>query len=380
MKHLLNKKIFEVEESLIRKFNNMARANGAELILTLGEPDFPTPEVIKDACIQALNEDKTKYGMTPGNLDFRQKVCEFENRVNNIQYTSDEVTITTGSTEALTAALMTMVNPGDEIIILTPAYPLYKNIIHFIGGTIVPIDTSKNQFQLTQEMLDAAISPKTKAIILTSPNNPTGAILSDESLELVYEAVKKHEFFVISDECYNQLVYGERKLGFSKYQDIRDYIIVCQSFSKPYAMPGWRIGYMLASKDFTEQAVKIHQYMVVAVNTFIQDAGIAALDFDPAEMTESYRQRRDYVYDRLIKMGVDVELPDGAFYMFPSVKKFGMDSWTFCAKLADEEKVALVPGICFDADDFIRISYCADMSVIVPAMDRLENFVKRLAA
>ena len=379
MKHLLNKRVFEVEESLIRKFNNMAQANGAELILTLGEPDFPTPEIIKDAAIEALNQNKTKYGMTPGNLDFRKKVCEFENRVNQIQYAPDEVTITTGSTEALTAALMTMLNPDDEVIILTPAYPLYKNITHFVGGKIVAIDTSHNQFQLSKEMLDAAITPKTKAIILTSPNNPTGAILNDQSLEVVYEAVKKHKFFVISDECYNQLVYSDRKLGFSKFQDIRDYIVVCQSFSKPYAMPGWRLGYLLASKEFTEQAVKIHQYMVVAVNTFIQDAGIAALDFDPAEMTESYRQRRDYVYDRLVKMGVEVELPEGAFYMFPSIKKFGMDSWEFCSRLAEEEKVALIPGICFDADDFIRISYCTHMDVIVPAMDRLERFIKRLS-
>jgi len=378
MKHLLNKKIFDVEESLIRKFNNMARDNGAELILTLGEPDFPTPEVIKNACVNALHENKTKYGMTPGNLDFRQKVCEFESRVNQIQYTPDEVTITTGSTEALTAALMTMINPGDEVIILTPAYPLYKNIIHFIGGKIVAIDTSQNHFQLSKEMLESAITKNTKAIILTSPNNPTGAILSDESFEVVYEAVKKYEFFVISDECYNQLVYSDRKLGFSKYQDIRDYIIVCQSFSKPYAMPGWRIGYMLANEAFTEQAVKIHQYMVVAVNTFIQDAGIVALDFNPAEMTASYKERRDYVYDRLVKMGMEVDLPEGAFYMFPSIKQYGLDSWEFCSKLAEEEKVALIPGICFDADDFIRISYCVDMDVIVAAMDRLERFVGRL--
>ncbi|MCL1950728.1 MAG: aminotransferase class I/II-fold pyridoxal phosphate-dependent enzyme [Turicibacter sp.] len=378
MEHLLNKKIFDVEESLIRKFNNMAKANGAELILTLGEPDFATPDIIKDACIKALNADKTKYGMTPGNLDFRQKVCEFEERVNQIKYMPEEVTITTGSTEALTAALMTMLNPGDEVVILTPAYPLYKNITGLLGGVIVPIDVSQNKFQLTKEMLDAAITDRTKVIILTSPNNPTGAILNDESLELVYEAQKIHEFFVISDECYNQLVYSKRQLGFSKYQDIRDYIVVCQSFSKPYAMPGWRIGYMLASKAFTEQARKIHQYMVIAANTFIQDAGIAALDYDPSDMTESYRLRRDYVYGRLVKMGIEVELPEGAFYMFPSIKKFGLGSWEFCTRLADEEKVALVPGVCFDADDFIRISYCVDQEVIVAAMDRLEAFINRL--
>jgi aminotransferase len=173
-------------------------------------------------------------------------------------------------------------------------------------------------------------------------------------------------------------VYGERRLGFSKYQDIRDYIIICQSFSKPYAMPGWRLGYMLAPVAFTEHALKIHQYMVVAVNTFIQDAGIVALDYDPAEMTESFKHRRDYLYDRLVKRGMDVELPEGAFYMFPSIKKYGMKSWEFCQRLVEEEKVALIPGICFDADDFIRISYCVDMKIIVAAMDRLERYLNRL--
>lgn len=379
MKHLLNQRIFEVEESLIRKFNNIAKARGAEAVLTLGEPDFPTPKVIKDACIAALDADKTKYGMTPGNLDFRQKVCEFEARVNKVQYAPEEVTITTGSTEALTAALMTLLNPGDEVITLAPAYPLYKNITTFLGGKIVSVDTSANHFQLSNALLEGAITSKTKAIILTSPNNPTGAILNDGSLEAVYTAAKKHGFFVISDECYNQLVYTERRLGFSKYQDIRDQIIVCQSLSKPYAMPGWRLGYLLASKAFTEQFQKVHQYMVIAVNTFIQDAGITALDYDPSEMTESYRIRRDYVYARLKKMGMDVELPDGAFYMFPSIKKFGLDSWEFCSRLLDSEKVALVPGICFDADDYIRISYCVDQETITLAMDRLERFIRTLA-
>jgi len=378
VKGLLNERVLEIEESLIRKFSDYARSVGAKYILTLGEPDFATPDVIKKACIAALDADKTQYAQTPGNLDFRQKICEFEKRVNKVDYKPSEVTITVGATEALTTAILTMLSPGDEIIVLSPSYPLYKNIVMFAGGKVVAIDTSENRFQLSKEMLDEAITDKTKAIILTSPNNPTGSILTDESLEIVHQAVKKHKFFVISDEVYNQILYSKRRLGISKYQDIRDYIIVCQSLSKPYAMPGWRIGYMLASTAFTEHALKIHQYMVVSVNKFIQDAGIAALDYDPSEMIESYRERRDYVYHRLVKMGMDVDLPEGTFYIFPSIKQFDLKSWEFCERLAIEESIALVPGLAFDADDFIRISYCVDKNLLALAMDKLENFLKRL--
>jgi len=375
---LLNQQVYKIEESLIRKFNTFANDVGAKWLLTLGEPDFTTPEIIKNACKTALQENKTKYAPTSGNFDFRQAICEFEARVNQIHYEADEVMVTTGSTEAITAAILTMLNPGDEVIILTPTYPLYRQIVTFAGGKIISIDTSKYDFQLTTSMLEKAITDRTKAIILTSPNNPTGSILSDESLEIVYQAVRKHQFFVLSDECYNQIVYEQRRLGISKYQDIRDYLIICQSLSKPYAMPGWRIGYLLASKSFLEHALKVHQYMVVCVNTFIQDAGIVALAYDSKEMVDSYRERRDYVYERLIEMGMEVLKPEGAFYMFPSIKKYGLSSWEFCQRLVEEEHVAFIPGICFEADDFIRISYCVDWETLEQALNRLAAFLKKL--
>ena len=377
MEHLLNQQILKIEESLIRKFNTFAKNSGAKWILTLGEPDFNTPIEMKTACFNALAQNKTYYAPTPGNLDFRQAISEFELRVNQINYSEDEVMVTSGSTEAITAAIFTMINPGDEVLILTPTYPLYRQITTFAGGKIVTIDTSETEFQLTQEMLEQAITPRTKAIILTSPNNPTGSILNEDSLDVVYRAVLKHRFFVLSDECYNQIVYDERQLGISKYQDIRTYLVICQSLSKPYAMPGWRIGYMLATKTFLEHALKIHQYMVVCVNTFIQDAGIAALTYNPTEMVASYRERRDYVYERLIKMGMDVIKPEGAFYIFPSIKKYGLSSWEFCEKLVEEQKVALIPGLCFEADDFIRISYCVSHEVLEQALNGLETFIQK---
>ena len=378
MKELLNAQLAQLEESLIRKFNGLAVSLGAKHFLTLGEPDFDTPEVIKEPAIQALKAGKTHYGTTYGNTDLREAIQAFEKRVNQVDYDVKEIAVTAGSTESLTAAFLTMLNPGDEVINLTPAYPLYKNVVTLAGAKTVNVDLSQNNFQLSADMLEAAITDKTKAIVLTSPNNPTGCLLSDASLEVVYEAVKKHRFLVLSDEVYNQIVYDERRLGFSKYQDIRDYIIVCQSFSKPYAMTGWRLGYIMGPLWFIEEALKIHQYMVVAVNTFIQDGGIAALDYDVSEMVASYRSRRDYTLMRLKKMGLDVPHPDGAFYVFPSIAKFGLDSWDFCERLVRAEGIALIPGICFEADAHIRISYCVDLETIKVGMDGLERFIATL--
>ena len=378
MNEMLNKRLLEVSEILMRKFNQMAVAMQAKHILTLGEPDFDTPDEIKASGIRAIEDGKTSYGTSYGNVDFREAIKAFEARVNKVDYALEEIMVTAGSTEGLTAALLAMLNPEDEVINLTPAYPLYKNVVTLAGAKIVPIDVSKNNFQLSAQMLEAAITPKTKVIILTSPNNPTGTVLSDESLEVVYQAVKKYQFFVISDEVYNQIVYDDRRLGFSKYQDIRDYIIVCQSLSKPYAMTGWRLGYMLAPLWFMKEVMKIHQYMVIAANTFIQDAGITALNYDVSPMVKSYQERRDYVTDRLRKMGFEFPNPDGAFYIFMSIKKYGLTSWDFCERLVRTESVALVPGICFDADDHIRLSYCVSMETLAHGLDGLERFIKAL--
>ena len=378
MGKLLNVRLKEAEESLIRKFSLMAMQLGAKHVLTLGEPDFDTPDEIKKNAIKAIESGKTSYGTSYGNEDFRKAICDYEACVNKVNYDTTEVLVTAGATESLTVALMTMLNPGDEVINLTPAYPLYKNVVAFSGGKMVNVDLTKNNFQISTKMLEDAITNKTKAIILTSPNNPTGTMLSDESLEVVYEAVKKHQFFVISDEVYNQIIYDERRLGFSKYQDIREFIVICQSLSKPYAMTGWRLGYLMGPLWFIKEALKVHQYMVLAVNTFIQDGGITALNYDTKPMVDSYRKRRDYVAGRLREMGLEFPNPDGAFYILVSIEKYGLGSWEFCEKLVHAEYVAMVPGICFDADGHIRISYCVDMETLVAGMDGLERFIATL--
>ena len=354
MKLNYNEQILKVTESEIRKFNDYARANNAEYYLTLGEPDFYTPEVIVEATEKAMNEHKTKYGPTPGNLSLRKKICEFENKFNNVNY-----------------------NP-EEVIIPIPAYPMYREIVTYQKAKVVTLDTSNNNFQISKEMINSVITDKTKCIILTSPNNPTGTILSDESLNNIHNAIKDKGIFVICDDVYNQIVYTERKPGFVRFQDMKDRIVVCQSYSKSYAMPGWRCGYMLASEEFIFHAKKIHQYMIVALNTFIQDGMEVALDIDNQYMIDSYKERRDYVYNRLVNMGLDVVLPDGAFYIFPSIEKLGISSMDFCKRLVKDYKVAIIPGFCFEQDKYIRISYCVAMDVIKIACDKIEKFVNVL--
>ena len=375
----LNENIQKIETSLIRRFNDMAVKQNAELFLTLGEPAFDTPASVKEACVKALYENKTHYGPNTGIKELREAVAEFERKKNHLDYTADEVMITNGSTEALTATLFTLLNPGDEVIIPTPAFLLYEMIITYTGAKAVFMDMSENDFQISKEMLSKHLTDKTKAIILTSPNNPSGTIFNEETLKTVHDAVKNRDIFVICDECYNQLVYTkEQPKSFCHFKDLRDKIIVCQSFSKPYAMTGWRLGYMMAPEYIIKHAMKAHQFMTVSAGTFIQYAGIEALNFDPSEFREVYRRRRDYVYDRLVKMGFDVVKPDGTFYIFPSIKKFGLSSYEFCERLLKEQSVVIIPGIAFGSEGNVRISFCVDDKVIEKALDRLEVFVKGL--
>lgn len=375
----LNENIQKIETSLIRRFNDMAVRQNAELFLTLGEPAFNTPDSVKQACVDALYQNKTHYGPNTGIKELREKVSEFEKRKNNLDYTPDEVMITNGSTEALTCALFTILNPGDEVIIPTPAFLLYEMIITYTGAKAVYMDMSANDFQISKKMLDEYITDKTKAIILTSPNNPSGTIFNADTLENVRSAVKDRDIFVICDECYNQLVFTDEKpKSFCNFSDMRDRIIVCQSFSKPYAMTGWRLGYMMAPEYIIKHAMKAHQFMTVSAGTFVQYAGIAALDFDPSQFVAVYKKRRDYVYDRLVKMGFDVIKPDATFYIFPSVRKFGLDSYEFCKRLLEEQSVVIIPGVAFGSEGNVRISFCVDDNVLVKALDRIEIFVKNL--
>ena len=376
----LNTALYGAKPSAIRAFSQMAARTPGCVRLTLGEPDFDTPAPICAAAKDALDAGETHYIENSGARPLREKIAAFEREKNGLPYGAEDVIVTVGATEALFTALFGVLNPGDEVIVPTPAFVLYERIIGLCRGTFVPMDTEADGFQLSRERLEALISPRTKAIVLNSPNNPTGCVYGRESLEAVRAAAEAHDLFVICDDVYRQLCYEDGYHSFAEYQALRDRIIVVQSFSKPYAMTGWRLGYLLADAPVRERLALVHQFMVTSAPAPFQRAGVAALETDPAPMIAEYRARRDYVLARLAGMGLETPAPGGAFYVFPSIARFRMDSTAFCTRLLQEGGVALTPGAAFGADGRVRISYCCGMDALREGLDRMARFIGRLEA
>ena len=372
----LNSNLSALERSQIRVFTNLARQTPDCAMLTIGEPDFDTPEPIKAAAIDALNRDHTHYAANQGTAELRQAIAGFETARGNT-VTAEQVLVTVGACQALFTAFLGILNPGEEVIVPVPAFGLYESLIRIAGAKLVPLDISGTDFQIDPEALKRLITPRTKAILLNSPNNPTGAVLSEASLAAVKAAVLGKPIFVIWDNVYNQLSYGPCP-DLSLDDELREQLILCQSFSKPYAMTGWRVGYLTCADYVMERFLLLSAATITAVSTFIQDAAIEALKTDPTPMREIYRQRRDYVCSRLEGMGLRFPKPEGAFYVFPNISEFGMGSEEFCLRLIREGKVAAVPGKCFGADGFIRLSYCYSEEELKRGLDRLEVFVKKL--
>ena len=291
--------------------------------------------------------------------------------------TAEQVLVTVGACQALFTTFLGILNPGEEAIVPTPGFGLYESLCHIAGAKMVELDISKTGFQIDPDALKAAITPKTKAILLNSPNNPTGAVLNEQSLTAVKEAVRGKPIFVIWDNVYNQLAYGPCP-DLSLDADLREQMILCQSFSKPYAMTGWRVGYLTCPDYVMERFLLLSAATITAVPTFLQEAAIEALKTDPSPMREVYRQRRDYVCGRLRDMGLSFPEPEGAFYVFPSISEFGIGSEEFCLRLIREGKVAAVPGKCFGTEGYIRLSYCYSEAELKRGLDRLEVFVKKL--
>ena len=373
----MNSALLRIQPSGIRAFTAMAKAEPGCLFLTIGEPDFATPDPIKEATKAALDQNLTHYPPGVGERYLLERISRFERERNGVCYAPEEIIVTVGATEALFLALRGIVNPGDEVIVPTPAFGLYEPLVTLSYGTYVPMDTCGDGFQIMAENLSRHLSPRTKAILLNSPNNPTGAVYDEASLQAVYQAAKERDLFVLCDDVYAQLVYGPYQ-SFSRCQDLREKIILVQSFSKPYAMTGWRMGYVCADQPVIEQLAKLHSYTVVSAVSFLQKGCAAALDYDPAPMIQTYRRRRDYVYGRLAAMGMEVQKPDGAFYLFPSIRQYGLDSETFCRRMIREAKLAAVPGSCFGADGYIRLSYCYSDDALRQSLDRLEKFLATL--
>ena len=373
----LNQNLTPLKRSAIRVFTNLAKETPDCAMLTIGEPDFDTPEEIKAAAIAALNADQTHYAPNQGTAALRKAIADFETARGN-ETAPDNVLVTIGATHGLFTALMTILNPGDEVIVPTPAFGLYETVITVAGARFIPLDTTKTGFRITKEALSSCITPRTKAILINSPCNPTGVVLREESLAAVKEAVLGKPIFIISDNVYNQLTYTDTCPDLTLDPDLKDRLILCQSFSKPYAMTGWRIGYLTCPGYVMDRLLLLSAAEIAAVPTFLQEAAIVALRTDPAPMKAVYAQRRAYVTGRLKAMGMSFPEPEGAFYVFVDISRYGMDSSTFCTRMIKEGKVAAVPGSCFGAEGYIRLSYCYSETELQKGLDRMEAFLQTL--
>ena len=372
----LNRNLSGLTRSQIRVYTNMAREIPDCAMLTIGEPDLDTPEVIKAAAVAALNANQTHYAPNQGTVALRNAVAEYETARGN-ETGPENVLITIGACHALFTALLGILNPGEEIIVPTPGFGLYETIATIAGARTVKLDISKTGFQIDTDALHAAITDKTKAIILNSPCNPTGTVFSRESLQAVKDAVLGKPIFLICDNVYQTLSYVNCP-DLSLDPELKDQLILCQSFSKPYAMTGWRIGYLTCPEYVMDRLLLLSAAEITAVPTFLQEAAVTALQTDPTPMKQVYAQRRDYVCSRLDAMGLSYPKPEGAFYVFPNIEKFGLSSEEFCTRMIKEGKLAAVPGICFGTEGYIRLSYCYSDGDLKKGLDRLEAFMKTL--
>ena len=372
----LNQNLTNLKRSPIRRFTNLARETPGCAMLTIGEPDLDTPEAVKAAAIAALAQDRTHYAPNQGTSELRKAVAEFESARGNLT-SPDQVLVTVGACHALFTALLGILNPGEEIIVPTPGFMLYDMIATVAGAKVVPLDIAATDFQIDPAALNRCITEKTKAIIINSPCNPTGTVFTAESLAHVKQAILGKPIFLIVDNVYNALSYSNCP-DLSLDPDLKEQTILCQSFSKPWAMTGWRVGYLTCPDYVMDRLLLLSAAEITAVPTFIQDAAVAALQVDPAPMREIYRRRRDYVCSRLRAMGLSFPEPEGAFYVFPSIAQFGIPSEEFCTRMIREARLAAVPGSCFGAEGHIRLSYCYSDGELQTGLDRLERFLQSL--
>ena len=379
MNHI-NDRVKSIEISGIRKFSNLVASYKDVISLTIGQPDFPTPLHIKEAAKKAIDEDYTVYTHNAGYLELREAACNYVNTKYNLSYNPvDEVIVTTGASEAIDIALRTILTEDCEVIIPAPVYPGYEPIITLCGAKTVYADVTTNDFRLTADILEKYITDKTRCIILTYPSNPTGVTLSADELTALAELLKERNIYVIADEIYSELVFEQPHTSIAAY--LEDQTIVINGLSKSHSMTGWRIGFLFAKKELCQQILKVHQYNVSCASSISQKAAVAALTAgkdDALTMREEYKRRRDYVYGRLLNMNLEVVKPDGAFYFFVKLPEGYDSSFDFALKLAEEGKVAVVPGSAFTAygEGYFRISYACSMKTLEQALDRMQSFLQ----
>lgn len=373
---MINQNLEKLQPSGIRAFTALAKATAGCVGLTIGEPDLATPQPIVDAAVTALAQGRTHYAPNRGTDGLRAAIAQYETN-RGLTCGPENVLVTVGATGALNTALSGILNPGDEVIIPTPAFSLYESITLAAGAVPVFLDVKKTGFQIEEAALSAAITPKTRAIVVNSPCNPTGVVLTRKSLDTVAKAAKEHDLFVICDNVYMGLSEPGTPDLSTEY-DLGGKLLYCQSFSKPYAMTGWRIGYLIADAALMDRFVLLQAAQLAAVPTFIQDAAITALSTDVTNYQEVFRKRRAYVAQRLGDMGLDFPEPKGAFYLFPDIQKFGLGSEEFCSRMITEGGVAAVPGSCFGCEGHIRLSCCYSDGELKEGLDRMERFLKTL--
>ena len=380
-----NKQLDKIQVSLIRQFDQAISEIPGVLRLTLGEPDFTTPDRVKEAAKRAIDQDQSYYTGMSGLLTLRQAASDFVKEKYQLDYNPEnEILVTIGATEALSATLTAILEEGDKVLLPAPAYPGYEPIVNLVGAEIVEIDTTENGFVLTPEMLEKAIleqGDKLKAVILNYPANPTGITYSREQLEALAAVLRKYEIFVVCDEVYSELTYtGENHVSLGTM--LRDQAIIINGLSKSHAMTGWRLGFIFAPANFTAQLIKSHQYLVTAANTMAQHAAVEALTAgkDDAEpMKKEYIQRRDYIIDKMTDLGFEIIKPDGAFYIFAKIPAgYNQDSFAFLKDFAQKKAVAFIPGAAFGqyGEGYVRLSYAASMETIREAMKRLEEYMR----
>ncbi|HBM47867.1 MAG TPA: pyridoxal phosphate-dependent aminotransferase [Lachnoclostridium sp.] len=386
MRNPLNEKIVSIPPSGIRKFFDIVSEMKDAISLGVGEPDFDTPWHIREEGIYSLEKGRTFYTSNAGLKDLKVEIHNYLERRCNVCYDPDhEIMVTVGGSEAIDAAMRAMIDPGDEVLIPQPSYVSYTPCCVLADGVPVIIELEeKDNFRLTPEKLLEKITPKTKILVLPFPNNPTGAIMEREDLEKIAEIVIEKDLYVISDEIYSELTYAkEDHVTIASLPGMKERTVLINGFSKAFAMTGWRLGYACASELILKQMLKIHQYAIMCAPTTSQYAAVEALrngDEDVQHMRESYDQRRRYLMNAFAEMGLDCFEPQGAFYMFPSIKRFGMTSEEFATRLLREEKVAVVPGTAFGdcGEGFLRVSYAYSLKSLKEALGRIKRFVDRL--
>lgn len=381
MNNVFSNNVTNIEISGIRKFFNKVLEVDGAISLTLGQPDFPVPKNIKEAMIQAINENKTEYTPNAGIPQLRNEISNFLGTM-DINYSADEIAVTVGGSEALLCAFTAFLNPGDKVLVPTPAYPAYESCVKLLGAEVVNYNLNKD-FTINFQLLDKLIHEENpKLLVVSYPSNPTGAALSLAERDKLFQILKEKNIYIISDEIYSSLCY-EKYYSLAQIKELRNRVILVSGFSKMFSMTGLRVGYVCASKYIMDNIMKVHQYNVSCATSISQWGAYEGLRFSMDEvnnMKVDFEKRKEYVYKRLKHMGMDITLPKGAFYIFPSIKKFSMSSEEFCHRLLYEAKVAVVPGSAFGigGEGFIRISYSYNLEVLKEALDRMEIWLQSL--